>query len=475
MKVVIVGASYTGIQLAKSLADEKSDVVLIDNSPGKVRLARNKIDCTVIQADGNDLQVLERDAAIDSADALVMLTEDDETNMVTCSLVDIGHPKLLKIARVRNEAYYAACQPAKDGEDGEKAHPLGISTMLNPDVEAADAVQRAVAHGVIGNIADLGGGFYITEFRVTPESALVGKKMKELGATTDWHSLVAYVSNADGSVLPNGETQLKADDKIGIVSSAADAGELSRLKSGEDTSVPRRIVIFGAGRIGTLIVERLLTARPAANMLLSLMRKFSIDSEIYLVDADERRCREAKERFKGIRVLCGDISDKDFIRDEGLDACDLMIAVSSSYDRNLVAAAYLKSLGVAKTIALTESSEFDDVARKLGIDVAVPMRSTTVDAMISHLRGSGTSSVHTVCDGQFEIVSCDVSGQSVLAGKRLQDVPMQGECLLLLVRHEGASPFEIPHGEYEIRSGDKVVFIARAGNKKLPMMLSGMG
>ena len=53
MKVVIVGASYTGIQLAKSLADEKSDVVLIDNSPGKVRLARNKIDCTVIQADGN--------------------------------------------------------------------------------------------------------------------------------------------------------------------------------------------------------------------------------------------------------------------------------------------------------------------------------------------------------------------------------------------------------------------------------------
>ena len=43
MKVVIVGASYTGIQLARTLADEKSDVVLIDSSPEKVRLARNKI------------------------------------------------------------------------------------------------------------------------------------------------------------------------------------------------------------------------------------------------------------------------------------------------------------------------------------------------------------------------------------------------------------------------------------------------
>ena len=474
MKVIIVGASYTGIQLARSLADEESDVVLIDNSPDKVRLARNKIDCTVIQAAGNDLQVLERDAGIASADALVMLTEDDETNMITCSLVGIRHPKLLKIARVRNEAYYAACSPGKAGEGLDAPLPHGIGTMLNPDVEAANAVQRAVAHGVIGNVVDLGGGFCITEFVAKATSVLVGLKMKEIGAMTGWRGLVAYVENGNGAILPNGETELKAGDKVGVVSSAADIGELSRLMSGKDNCAPRRIIVFGAGEIGTLIVEKLLEARPAANVLLSLMRKLSTCSEIFLVDADERRCREAKERFRGIRVLCGDISDKDFIRDEGLDACDLMIAVSPSYDRNLVAAAYLKSLGVQKTIALTESSEFDDVARKLGVDVAVPMRSTIVDAMTSRLRGAGTSSVHTVCDERFEIILCDVSGQSTLVGKRLRDVSMRGECLLLLVRHAGESAFEVPHGEYEILGGDKVVFIARTGNKQLQKMFDGM-
>ena len=474
MKVVIVGASYTGIQLARTLADEKSDVVLIDSSPEKVRLARNKIDCTVIQAAGNDIQVLERDAGISSADALVMLTEDDETNMITCSLVEMRYPKLLKIARVRNETYYAACSSAKAAEGENTPLPFGTGVMLNPDVEAANAVQRAVDHGVIGNIADLGGGFCITEFRVKAANALVGLKIKDLSAMTGWHGLVAYVENGEDAFLPNGETQLKAEDKMGIVSSVADIGELSRLVSGKDGSVPRRIIVLGAGRIGTLIIEKLLEVRPAANLLLSLMRRFSIGTEIFLVDADERRCREAKERFKGIRVLCGDMSDKDFIRDEGLDACDLMIAVSASYDRNLVAAAYLKSLGVPKTIALTESSEFDDVARKLGIDVAVPMRSTIVDAMISHLRGAGTSSVHTVCDGRFEIIACDVSGQSVLVGKKLRDVPMRGECILLLVRHAGERAFAVPHGEYEILGGDKVVFIARAGNKQLPKMFGGV-
>lgn len=470
MKVVIVGASYTGIQLARSLADEKSDVVLIDNSPEKVRLARNKIDCTVIQAAGNDLQVLERDAGISSADALVMLTEDDETNMITCSLVDMRYPKLRKIARVRNEAYYAACSAGKAPEGHDAPLPFGIGVMLNPDVEAANAVQRAVAHGAIGNIVDLGGGFCITEFRVHPSSTLVGMRMKDIGAMTGWSGLAAYIEDTAGALLPNGETQLKADDRIGIVSSSADIGELSRLMSGKGMSVPRRIVVFGAGRTGTLIVEKLLAPRPTAGFLQAFMALLSSGGEIFLVDSNENLCREAKERFMGIRVLCGDISDKDFIRDEGLDSCDLMIAVSSGYDRNLVAAAYLKSLGVRKTIALTESQEFDDVAHKLGIDVAVPMRSTIVDAMTGHLRGAGTASVHTVCDGRFEIVTCDVSAQGAIAGKRLRDMSMKGECLVLLVRHEGEGAFMVPHGEYEVLAGDRVVFIARAGDRRLDAM-----
>ena len=44
----------------------------------------------------------------------------------------------------------------------------------------------------------------------------------------------------------------------------------------------------------------------------------------------------------------------------------------------------------------------------------------------------------------------------------------------MLVRHAGESSFEVPHGEYEILGGDKVVFIARADNKQLPIMFGGM-
>ena len=87
MKIFIVGAGFTGMQLAKALVLERNNVVLIDNDPERVRYASDQLDCTVLEADGNNLESLEA-AGIASADALVTLTEDDETNMITCSLVD---------------------------------------------------------------------------------------------------------------------------------------------------------------------------------------------------------------------------------------------------------------------------------------------------------------------------------------------------------------------------------------------------
>ena len=69
MKIVIIGAGFTGVQLAKRLSNGKNDVVLIDNDEEIVRHASNRLDCDVIQADGNNLTTLE-DAGLAKADAL---------------------------------------------------------------------------------------------------------------------------------------------------------------------------------------------------------------------------------------------------------------------------------------------------------------------------------------------------------------------------------------------------------------------
>ena len=488
MKTIIVGASFTGIQLAKTLVAEGNDIVLIDNDTEKVRLAQSRIDCTVVQADGNSLAVLEKDAGIADADVLVMLTEDDETNMITCSLVDAVYPNVMKIARVRNDAYYLGSRVKGEGSrdkglgprveglgsrvegpglrcDGVRP-PFGIDTMLHPDIEAADAIGRALSHGVVGNVVALEGRYGIATLKLDETSPLVGLQLKDISTIPNWTGLVAYIENADGAVLPSGDTRLAVGDNIGLLASSAEMQGLLKFVAGAPLASPRRLAVFGAGRIGSHVVAGHLAAHEPASFLSSVFGRTEKGCEVVLVDSSERLCREATERFKGIRVLCGDITDADFISEEGLADCDVMVAASGMYERNLVAAAYLKSRGVKKTIALTESSEFNDVAERLGIDVAVPMRGTVVDAIMSHLRGPNVTSIHTVCSRRLEIVACDVSPGSRVVGKKLSEIPLRGECIVLLARHADSPSFEVAHGASVINANDRIVFVMHSGDKR---------
>lgn len=469
MKIIIVGASFTGIQLAKTLVSEGNDIVLIDNDAEKVRQAQSRIDCTVVQSAGNSLKVLEKDAGIADADALVMLTEDDETNMITCSLVDAVYPNVRKIARVRNNAYYltrSIVAKSSRGNDNAARPPFGIDTMLHPDVEAAAAISRALSHGAVGNVIDLDGGYGIATVRVEEGSPLVGLQLKNISSIPNWTGLVAYVENENSAVLPSGETRIKAGDSIGLLASGSEMQGLLKAVASAPFASPRRLAVFGAGRIGSLVVERHTASLAPSSFLANVFGFADKGSELVLVDSNEKLCREATVRFKNIRVLCGDITDADFIGEEGLTDCDIMVAASGNYERNLIAAAYLKSRGVKKTIALTESSEFNDVAAKLGIDVAVPMRGTVVDAIMSHLRGPSVSSIHTVCNRNLEIVACDVSPKSEVVGKRLCEIPLRGECLVLLVRHADSPAFIVAHGNSIIDPLDRIVFVMRAGDKR---------
>ena len=152
---------------------------------------------------------------------------------------------------------------------------------------------------------------------------------------------------------------------------------------------------------------------------------------LILVDPDPDRCLARADEFRDVRVICGDMTDRSVVDEEQLDSCGLVVAASDNFDRNLVVAAYMKSLGVPKTIALTENAEVAEIARKLGIDVAVPMRETVVDNILSYLRGPNVSSVHTICGGDCEPVTCKVKARSRAAGKAVKDIALAGEFLLL--------------------------------------------
>lgn len=465
MKVFLVGAGFTGIALARTLVAEKNSVVLIDNDAERVRHASDQLDCTVLEADGNDLEVLES-AGIASADALVTLTEDDETNMITCSLVDAVYPKILKVARVRNYAYYEAAATARRRMKAAQpqGRPLyGIDVMLNPDVEVAEAINRAMDHGAVGSVIDLGNGFVLTTLRIGAESPLADRPVRLLDKVPGWHYIIASVETDDGSVLPTGNCVLKVGDRISVVSREGDVQALTQLTRSEKAPA-RRVVIFGADRLGSLIAERQIAGRRRSLWSRLFGSSGSDWRELVIVDRDPERCRAAARRFPDARVLCGDVTDEALLSEEKLTEADLLAAVSGNHELNLVTAAYLRSRGVKKAVALTANVAYGEIARKLGIDVAVPVRGTVVDGIMSHFRGRHVRSVHSLCDRRFVLVEGQIAHGARFAGLTLREAGASGGFLVLLYRKKGDATLQLPGGETVLEPDAHVVVIAESGD-----------
>ena len=155
------------------------------------------------------------------------------------------------------------------------------------------------------------------------------------------------------------------------------------------------------------------------------------------------------------------------LREEGLTNFDLAICATHNHELNMILAAYLESLGVGQSVGLVRSHDFVEISEKhLGVDVAIPLRDSVVDSIMSHLRGKSVKEIHTVTTGELEIVECEVSSDSKVTGKTLRDISDPGSFLVLLDKKFGSNAYSIPGGDTQITAGDHVVLITKSENNK---------
>lgn len=466
MKIVIVGAGFTGVQLAKSLINEKNQVSIIDNDEETIRHASNQLDCTALCADGNNLETLES-VGIAKADALVCVSSNDEVNMITCSLVDSVYPNILKIARVRNYAYYvntATAQRKHSNDFGAKHRPLyGIDYMIHPDVEAADAIVKAVENGAIGNVITFDRSeLELARVTVFEGSSLDGITLKDIRNKTELKFLVAYVEKSGETSLPSGDTIINADDTLGILATKSDIPDILELCGSEQKAL-RKVVLIGAGRIGSIVAEKLMPSRSKA---LSRFLGSKRSQDFVIIDNNDQLTKNCAERFPEARVMCADASDENFLREEGITSFDLAICTTHNHELNMVLAAYLESLGVGQSISLVSSADFVTIADKLGVDVAIPLRDAVVDSIMSHLRGKSVKEIHTVTNGQLEVVECELTNGSKFSGKSLKEIANPGSFLVLMVKKPGLEEYKIVDGNTILQAGDRVVLITDSEKTK---------
>ncbi|MGL4982578.1 MAG: Trk system potassium transporter TrkA [Treponemataceae bacterium] len=459
MRIFIIGAGFTGQQLARRLIAEKNDVVLIDNNEETARHVSNRLDCMVIHGSGNSLATL-NDAGLSKAHALVAVTSSDEINMIICSMVDSLYPKIIKIARVRNYNYYLDEEPSQNLEQ----RPIyGIDHMIHPDMEAATAIVNAVKHGgVTKGILFENSNYELTTICIEPASKLDNIEIQQIRKMIQCDFVLAFVSTPTSCNLPSGSTILKAGDEIAILTSKKNLSIFLDL-AGIKSDPIKNIVLLGAGRIGTRVAEQLIAKEK--NSFLSRLFGFhqKMAHDFLIIEKDKTLATEAENRFPHASVYNADVTDEGFVEEERLNSFDLVIAATRNHELNMVSSAYLKSLGAKKTICLVTSASYADIAQNLKIDVAIPIRDAVIDCILSHLRGKSVTEIHTISDGDLEIIEFEIPENSKCIGKSIKQIAAPGSFLILLI--EKNNEYTIPVGDTILEATNKLVFIVHTNDR----------
>jgi trk system potassium uptake protein TrkA len=351
---------------------------------------------------------------------------------------------------------------------------LGIDHFVHPDVEASRAVLSALAHGAVGNILNFAGTAYeLGSIDVAQGSSFDGLCLKDFRSHIKGEGLITLVEREGMSFLPTGSTILARGDRIHIMAQEEEMDHIFRL-AGRSEKPLRRIGIVGGGRIGNLIAEGLLEGeeehsgdgeRKKKGGPFSIFKSFIPKSSrrVVIIEQDYRVCKELAARFPEALVLNEDISDESFVAEERIGDLDLIITATANQELNMIAAIYLKSRGVRRAIAMVTGSGYETIARQLGVDVVIPMKSVVVDSILSHLMGSGIRGIHRLGDGSVGIIEVEIGPDSPAAEKAITEFKIPSGGLVMLV-NRGETSF-IPRGDYVFMSGDKVVLIAKNGSE----------
>ena len=434
MKIVILGAGVVGIQIATQLIAENKDVVLLEKDPQRAKFVDSHLDCIVINEEGNNLESLKR-AGVSEADFFISVADSDEVNMIACGVVASEFKVPVKIARVRNLGYSRAKIFNKPF--------LGIDYIVNPEVETARLIANTIALGANSDVMLLEDSNLQVRNVITDQlSFFRNKTLIEIKKAIREDFLIAGIIRDQKFMIPTGETKILENDDLYFLATRENLTKIF-MESGKKREKTDNIIIIGGGKIGELVCRYLIrTGR-----------------KITLLEKNYETCKILSEKYPEALILNGDISDDGIFEEEQLDKYDLMITTTNNQELNVLTASYGKTLGINKVISLVTKINYQKISSKLGIDATISPKTSTVDAILKYIRRGNIKRVHTLFAGEAEIIEFGVDEKSKLLNKRIKEIPVPEDCLILAIKREDEDI--IPHGDLTVELNDIVILIAQ--------------
>ncbi|MGJ8514788.1 Trk system potassium transporter TrkA [Carnimonas bestiolae] len=211
-----------------------------------------------------------------------------------------------------------------------------------------------------------------------------------------------------------------------------------------------KILILGAGQVGGTLAEHLA----------------SEENDITVIDTDLPRLRDLHNRCE-ISIMNGHASHPSVLAEAGCDSADMLVAVTSNDELNMVACQVAHSLfntptkiaRVRSSAYLTRRELFNPSA--IPVDVLISPEQVVTTQIRRLIEYPGALQVLDFAEGRVQLVAMKVYADSPLVNRKLKslhETPERPDSWICAI-YRGNRPF-IPDGNTIIHPEDEIFFFA---------------
>ncbi len=218
-RIIVAGGGNVGLGLVRMLQEKGRGmhIKLIDHNTERADYLSEQLqNIIVLHGSSLDKAILD-EAAVADAEALIAVTNDDETNILGSLLAKrYGCERVITL--VNNNAY------------SPLVGPLGVDALVSPKSTIVATIMRHVRRGKIKNLHNLRDGFAeIIEAEVSDNSSILNRSIKDL--ILPHEVLVAGVVRDGEFFVPKAEMVIKVGDYVIMLASRDQARNVEKLFS----------------------------------------------------------------------------------------------------------------------------------------------------------------------------------------------------------------------------------------------------
>jgi len=436
MKIIIAGAGAVGSHLAELLTRENHDIVLIDESEQKLAMASDGLDLMTLTVSPTSIDGL-KEAGTPQADLFIAVTPSETRNLTCCMLAStLGAKKT--VARIDNGEYL---QP----KNREFFTSVGIGSLIYPEVLAAKEIVEGVQRSWVRQWWEVhDGALVILGIKLRKEAhALFDQALKDLCPPDSPYHIVAIKRDED-TIIPGGLDMLHKGDIAYFMTAKRFVPSIRQLVGKEDYPDVKKVMIMGGGRI----------AVQTCHLLPDYM-------DVKIIEQDMERCRKLTELLDNdnAMIINGDGRDTQLLLEEGIRQTQAFCALTAETETNILACLAAKRMGVRKTVALVENSEYITMAEKLDIGTIINKKTIAAGHIYQMLLDADVASVKSLTIADADVAEFDVVEGALVTREPVMKLKLpKGIALGGLVRNgEGI----LINGSTQIQAGDRVVVFSR--------------